>query len=197
MAIGDVYRLTVVWSNAPGLPTAVNQFHYEQLDTLVLDTPGEDLVEAFRTKVEAAYASLVTNSLALRRYTVAKAPLFLTEYILEGLAVGGTATGDAMPPQTTGIIETRTGDFTRRGRGRVFIPPGAESFNSLGKPTAAYRSSLGDVAANLLDDMGTGDLLVAGWGWNLWSRADQVAKPILTAFGGAFWGTQRDRNRLY
>lgn len=197
MAVGDTYRLTVVWSNAPGLPTAVNQFHFRQVDTLVLDTPGEDLVGAFQEEVQAAYASLVTNALAIRRYSVAKAPLFLTEHVLEGIGVGGTASGDAMPPQSTGIIEIRTADFTRRGRGRFFIPPGVESFNGLGKPTSAYRTSLGDVAANLMADMNTTTIGHSAWELMLWSRADQEAKLVTTAFGGAFWGSQRDRNRLY
>lgn len=197
MAVGDTYRLSVVWSNAPGLPTAVNQFHYRQTEALIFDTPGEDLVDAFRTIVEAAYASLVTNALAIRRYSVAKAPLFLTEHVLEGISVGGSASGDAMPPQTTGIIEIRTADFTRRGRGRFFIPPGVESFNALGKPTSAYRTSLGDVSVNLKEDMLASAITHAGWELMLWSRADQEAKAVTAAFGGAFWGSQRDRNRLY
>jgi hypothetical protein len=197
MAIGDVYRLTIQWSNAPGLPTAVNQLYFKQDGGLIADTPEEDLVGAWQEEVEAAYASLVTNALAIRSYTVAKAPLFLTSLIVSGLAVGGSASGDAMPPQTAGVIEIRTADFSRRGRGRVFIPPGAESFNSAGKPTGAYRTSLGDVAANIKDDMASTSLSHTGWVWQLWSRADQAAKEVTTAFGGSFWGTQRDRNRLY
>lgn len=197
MSVDDVYRLSVEWSNTPGFPTAVNLFYFKQIDALVLDTPGEDLVEAFRTECEATYRELVTNALALRKYAVAKAPLFLTEHVLEGLGEGGLATGDAMPPNTGGLLSIKTATLTRRGRGRVFIPPASETYNSGGRPTALMRGNITAFGSFMMVEMNTTTLAHSAWEMQMWSKADQVARPVVSAFSSAIWGSQRDRRYLY
>lgn len=197
MAVNDHYKLTVEWSNTAIAPRFVNSFYFQQADDLVLDTAGEDLVARFLAEAGPDYADLVTSQLSVVRISVGKFPDFPTEYELTTLPIlDGTLTGDPLPVRTAGIFKYQTEDFTRRGRGRIFLPPASEAVNTAGQPNSTWKAS-GDAFALHLLEMFEGSVSYAGWQWELYSRADAEFKPIVAGQGAAYWSSRRKRKAIY
>jgi len=196
MAIGDVYKLNVVWGSDVSEHVCVNDFYFIQNLALVFDEPGEDLVERWRDEVEGAYKETVTNKLFIKSYRVSKAPNFDTEFEVAGLTVLGAAAGDAMSPILSGLLQLRTADLTRRGKSRNFMPPTTETFNTAGHPNASYTDDL-LFLANLIVEMDTENVLYARWGWGMYSKTDEEFKPITSYAARGTWSRQVDRARLY
>lgn len=196
MAVNDTYRLTVTWGGVISDHKAVNQFYFKQNDDLVFDTPGEDLVEAFRAKVEVNYVGAVTTALAIEKYAVAKAPLFLTEFEDNPTPISGGLSGDPLPPRTAGVIAYKSADLTARGRGRIFVPPASEAFSGGGTLTSGLIAQYNTIITGL-EDMATPGILYASWVPMMWSTADQLAKVITQFIVRTRWSSQRDRTDLY
>lgn len=197
IAIGDVFRLKAVWQRTTDGPTAINQFVFKQLDALVLDTPEEDLIGAFREECEDLYVNLVTNTIAIVRYEVAQAPLFLTSLVDDVDDIGGNLTGDPLPARIAGLIGFRTADLSRRGRGRYFIPPANEVSNTAGAPSTGWQVSAQDFSDALFSNMSTLSITHAGWQLGLWSPTDEEFKAVTQINARGRWATQRDRGKLY
>lgn len=197
IAIGDVFRLKAVWQRTTDGPTAINQFVFKQGGVLILDTPEEDLVAAFREECETQYVNLVTNTIALVKYEVSQSPLFLTSLVDDIDDVGGALTGDALPARIAGLIGFRTADLSRRGRGRYFLPPPNESSNTAGAPSVGYISNVQGFADNLFVDMNTVTITHTNWILQLWSPTDTEAKEVTQINARGRWATQRDRGKLY
>jgi len=197
MAIDDVFRLTCIWRRDVDTPSAVNVFHYRQQDALVFDTPEEDLWEAFQDQVLDTYASLVTNQLVLRRVTIGGpgAP-FATTFEAEP-GVQGTLTGDPLPPRTAQLVRLKTATLTRRGRGRLFLPPANEAAGSGGALSAPHFNALGIFAADILNGMNTITVTTSAWQLMLWSPADQDAKEVTDTIAVSRWSSMRDRKDIY
>lgn len=197
MAVNDTYKLTVEWSNTTIAPRFVNSFYFTQGDPLIFDTAGEDLTARFLDEAGPDYAACVTSQLSVVRISVAKAPDFETEYELTTLPIlDGTLTGDPLPVRTCGILKYRSGDFSRRGRGRVFMPPASEAVNSLGQPNSTWKASADAFAAAMLA-MDSINVLYAQWDWKLFSRADASFKLIEAGGGAGYWGSRRTRIAIY
>lgn len=196
MAVGDVYRLAVQLRRETDPFTCVNVFHLRQEAPLILDTPGEDLVDAFRSIVETDYLNLFTNLLTIYRYSVAKAPLFLTEYFVD-VVVPGALTGEGLPPRTSAVITWRTADLTRRGRGRTFLPPATEGSSTGSGVTGGYLADMQDFISKYLTVLPADIITHAGWLPGIWSTADQLFKPIISSTANLRWKSQRDRLNLY
>ena len=198
MAVNDLYRLTCVWSATSEAPQAINQFHFRQNAGLVFDTPGEDLVAAFRAYCEENYTWLVTEGLELFTYKVSKAPDFQTEHIEEiSAGVNGLITGDPLPPRTSGLISLRTAVLTRRGRGRIFLPPAAESVSTAGRASSNYIIAMDTFMENMVTDMNSVSIDYAPWGLEVWSEAEQEGNPVTQWLSRVKWSSQRDRTNLY
>jgi hypothetical protein len=197
MAVNDVLRMICVWRKTIDSPTAINRFHYRQENALVLDTPEDDLWDAFLTKVVPLYRGLVTNQLTLSRVTFGYAPTFETIKELDSLTLSGTATGDPLPPRTSGVITLKTALPTRRGRGRWYMPPGVEAGSAGSVMTATHLTASENFTEAALDTMLAGGVTHANWQLCMWSEADQVARPVTSTVVRTLWGSQRDRRELY
>jgi hypothetical protein len=162
----------------------------------VFDTPGEDLWEAFRNAADTLYEALVSSLLSTTEIVFGVAPDFATQEILSTPYLTGAATGDPMPAFTAGILSRRTALLTRRGRGRLYLPPSAESFNSQGIPSGSYTNGLQALGDALVPTIGDG-ITTSVWTPMLWSESDQVAREITSFQARSIWGVQRDRRRLY
>lgn len=196
MAIGENFALRVFWLNDDTLKVAENTFYFQQTSALVFDTPGEDLVQAFVTEIIPVYTPILSNRYGLRKITVVLMPDNVTvhEESFPG-TTAGLATGDMLPATIAPILRYRTGDFSRRGRGRLFLPPSTETYNtSTGVPTAAAQTAIADLGDALLDL--DDNVLYGGWLWMMWSEADQVMKEILAHGISNRWGRQRKRERV-
>jgi len=102
-----------------------------------------------------------------------------------------------MPPRTAGILSFRSATPGRRGRGRMYIPPSVESQNTLGRPTLGYLTTVENLGDALLSAMNTGGVEFAAWEWVVWSEADQVARAVTSYVARGYWGSQRDRTRIF
>jgi len=114
-----------------------------------------------------------------------------------GAPVPGTAAGDMLPSQTSGIITLRTAAIGRRNRGRVYVPFPAEADSSpQGRPTVGYIGRLGNLAAQL-----TLPLTIAAGGGTaivepvIYHRLDTppTSTFITAAVARPLWATQRRR----
>lgn len=198
MAIGDTYRLTVVTGREDLPVTCVNHFYFQQANALIFDTPGQDLVAAWQNYCESTYRALFTNFLVMRRYSVGKAPSFETEHEFTfTTTVAGIGTGEPLPPRTSGLLSLRTPTLSKRGRGRNYLPPATEADNGNGKPTAAYITKMNNLGIAIMEDMPSINVLFAIWVPQMWSKADQVARPVSQIIARTSWASQRDRSGLY
>lgn len=196
MAIGDVYRLTAVAGVSFREQRVINQLHFKQTLALVFDTPGEDLVSRWVAQVQGAYTALFTNLITVLTYKVAKAPDFDTEYELTGVNATGGLTGEPLPAVTSGIISLYTATLSRRGRGRIYLFTPNEASSQGNGPTSGYLTSMAAFNTALFG-MATENINYATWELNMWSVADQTARPVTRAISRTVWGTQRDRRFVF
>jgi len=194
MAVGDVYRLTVILKGPTVDKAVVNTFCFEQGDSLIFDTPGEDLVECWKAFAETPYLEQFTNRLTVFNYKVGKAPDFPTEYQTDEVGLEGNLTGDPMPIRTSAVLAFRTDELSRRGRGRVFLPPANEAANgSDGHPTSGYIDNMKVLGDALLAMGGDTVTTTAHWYLSVWSKASQEHRNVQAYAARNFWGSQRDR----
>lgn len=74
-----------------------------------------------------------------------------------------------------------------RKRGRLYIPVPVLSITPGVRPTSGHRDSVGALAA-IFSDLGGVDV-----DWCVWSRADQVARPVTNWWVDDEWDTIRSR----
>jgi len=194
MAVGDIYRLTAILRATGEGPEVVNTFTFEQLDETVFDTPEEDLVQAFRGEAETAYREQFTNRLTVFQYKTGQSPNFETAFVQDLSGVVGNLSGDSMPIRTAGIISLRTSVLSRRGRGRLYLPPANEAGNgSDGHPTSGYVDNMEFFANAVMGMRNHLSILYAHYAWVVWSKSDQEAHQVTAFTARNFWGSQRDR----
>jgi hypothetical protein len=194
MAVDDVYRLTAILRAAGDQPSIVNTFHFKALEATVFDTQEEDLVEAFQAEAEDAYREQFTNRLTVFQYKVGKSPTFETAFIKDVSGVVGNLSGDSLGVRNSAVLSFRTATLSKRGRGRLFLPPANEAANGAdGHPTSGYIDNMEFFADKLLGMASTVSVLYASYELQVWSKADQAAYPVTAFTARNFWGSQRDR----
>lgn len=107
----------------------------------------------------------------------------------------GTAVGDLLPRQVSGLIGTRTIFALRRARGRIYIPfPAEADSEATGKPAVAYVTRLQALADRLRDVF-----VITGLGGTLdlklcvYSRVFGTLVDVTNATARPRWATQRRR----
>lgn len=177
----------------PQAQAIVNRFHFRQASSLVFDTPGEDLVEAWRANVEAFYLSCFQLSTTVYRYEVRgiSDPLYGHDADLSPTVTGGQS-GDAVPPQAASIISWRTGVVGRSFRGRTYLPPLSESQQVAGIISATQVSNI-EGFFTALQSLATIGVTTAAWDFVLWSPTRAAATLITQAIAQQYIGTQRRR----
>lgn len=191
MAIGDFYTLTVKAENIASGDDAVNVLCFQQQTGLVLDEPGEDLVEAWQDTCQPLYITLLSSAYTLTGLTVrAKSD---PEYIYEasGLNVNGTSTGDCLPPVSAPLVSLRTGFAGRRNRGRIYMPPTSELHQVAGVLQTTYTDAWADYIDSMLP--AGGGLEFAQWQLSVWSEANNAGRPVTTYLLRTILATQRRR----
>jgi len=196
MAIGDVFKLTTIAEHLSGGKQAVNSWYFEQLGVLILDTPEEDLFDAFLSNVQPVLLDLFTNFISIVTVNIGKGPEYFTSF-QQTVNWQGTASGDPMPAQNCPLLKYRTADVSRRGRGRLFLFAANESVNSSGAPTGAYQDAINTLGEAALVTIHDDVLTHAGWIWRMFSPADAVTKVITSYSAGTYWGSQLDRRGMY
>lgn len=195
MAIGDTYRMRVVWRKTASGTAAINDFYFRQEAALILDTIGKDMWDAFIFSCESTYEALISSVLSTIEVQFGKEPTFETEEVVVTPYLQGAVTGDAMPGQICGVLSRRTATLSRRGRGRLYIPSTGESMNAGGLPSSTYTNALQAFGDSMLPEIGDG-ITSGPYTPMLWSVADQEAREITSFQARSLWGIQRDRFRL-
>lgn len=191
MAVGDIYKLSAIWQTS-GNAVAINSWHFQQEDALVLDTPGEDLVEAFQTEVQASYRQMVSNVYSLVRYEVRGRtdPTYGFDFDVSGVV--GAITGEALPFQTAPLISWRTALIGRANRGRTYLPPTGESQASSGVLIAGFLAGMDAFIQDMLD-MNTTTIEHAAWELGIYGGVTPTFKPVVSGLSRTLIATQRRR----
>lgn len=191
MAIGDWFRLSIVFKDTGDLNTVMNTLAFRQESGLVLDEEGEDLIEAYRNVIEAQYLPLVSSQLFLRKYTVRGItdPLYI--YESADLSEQGTAGGQGLPPQNSCVVTLRTGVAGRRNRGRSYLAPTGEGGTAGGVLDPAYITAVNTMFGDMLplSDSPT----TATWQLGVWSEVAAAGRPVTTVTPQPVMATQRRR----
>jgi hypothetical protein len=199
MAIGDIFKLSVVGEAGQGQELVCN-FHYQQEDALILDTPGEDLVQAWREEVEDLWLATFSSAALLDHYEVRGVtdPTYGFDFSIgEPRPVGGIG-GEALPAMTSAIVTWRTALIGRSNRGRTYMWQIGESSQSGGRVTNAYIALM-DAWASAAQEIDT-TLTHAGWNLGVLSRfhnhnkrPEPVFNLVTDHRNNSLLGTQRRR----
>lgn len=180
MAVGEIYRLAVKWEHEITGDDAVNIFHFKQLDALILDTPGEDLVGAFQEEVEELYAGIVSVNYSIVQYSVRKVASNEDAYDAPAAVTGerGT-TSDQLPSTVAAIITWTTGLTGRNNRGRTYLPPTSEGDLLAGLWASTYfPTGMGNFADAMIEAMAELTVTHAGWQLGVRSETFDAFQPI-------------------
>jgi hypothetical protein len=194
MAVNDQFKLRVQFTNELTTTTAEVDIAFNQGSILVLDTPGEDLIQSFQSNAQAAILSCISERWHLVRYAVHELPSGLLVEEQLGVTEIGDLTGDMMPVNICGLITHRTGLLGRSGRGRTYLPCPNEVANSNGAPSTAYLSLMEDFISGLVA-MEIGGISFADWQYGVWSTVLQAFNTATDSTPRQHWGSQRLRTR--
>lgn len=200
MAIGDVYRLSIICDGGFGTQ-AIHDLAFRQETTLVLDTPANDLIQCYVELVESRLQNVLSNAFYVSGYRARQVDgLGVGEHFYTSGTVPGERTGDTLPPQATAIISWKTGLAGRSFRGRSFMPPAVETDNIGGNLQATYKADLGSYIDDVFSMVTGVPVATAGWAVgvvSLWDDKVLRPSPLFTPYTSAlvrdFFGTQRSR----
>ena len=191
MAIGDIFKLAVVGAGPQG-QQLVNTFHYRQQSTLILDTPGEDLVQAFQEHVEPFFLGPISLACELQQYQVRGITdiTYGYDYILPAALPGGSS-GQCSTPMVALIITWRTGLIGRSYRGRSYLWPVSETHIDAGQIDGSLMTDVTVLTQKLIQiplTVGHSD-----WKLVLWSPTRNAHNDITQGVVRSYLGTQRRR----
>lgn len=198
LSVNDVLRVRFVCSQ--GSQMSINVRHY--VTTSITGTSATDADAAAR--LNTLYALLFKQILtvdALYRgvgvQVIDPGPPFVEQADVSS-AGGGTVVGDALPPQTAGLIKLTTAFAGRAGRGFLYAPFPSEGDNgATGAPSAGYVTRLGQLKDQLLGTITVGVLPnTAQIVPILWSGALASARTITGGVARPFWSQQKRRSYL-
>jgi len=108
----------------------------------------------------------------------------------------GTAAGDILPRQVSGIITKRTAFSGKKYRGRIYLPFPAEGDNDpvIGSPVAGYTTRLDTFKASLFGNWtissgGNGAVMVP----IVWHADTSTYDDVVGSTSRPFWATQKRR----
>lgn len=193
MAVGDVYRLSVVTNQGSGGQMIVTH-HFKQNSPLVFDTSVDDLIARWVDQALPTFVDLLSQSFivdVVRAISVDNTEQ--GEFQVDTGDGTGTQTGDSQPYQNAAVITWRTGVPGRSNRGRNYVGGAVESNNAgAGQLTTDYRTVLGNYA-QLLTFMNGDSLQFAKWQLVVYSRLNSSSRPVTSYVVRPTFYTQRRR----
>jgi len=178
MALGDIYRLAMRWQHVTSGDDVVNVWHFQQNSLLILDTPAEDLLQAFTEEVITLYSGLTSPLYLLDLITVRQITGGIEIFEIGASTLGErgtTATG--LPGQVACVVSWRTGLAGRRRRGRTYMPPAAEEDLNAGRWIAGYVAGVTNFGNGMVTGMATATIGHASWLFGVWSVPQTVPPP--------------------
>lgn len=193
MAMGSIYRVSVVGASVYS-DLQVCTFHYRADANTILDTQSQDLAEAWFGDLLDLWRALMNVSSLVTRISVRGVTNPTEGFDLPVASVDGVGllTGDALPPQSAGVITWTTGLVGRRYRGRTYTWQGSESQQAAGQWTSAFTTPAGTfaTAARLIGD----GLATAEYTLVVHSRTGGIDTPVTSHIIRPYVYTQRRRS---
>lgn len=151
MALGDIYRITIVCENADTSEVWTTHVDAQQSDVglVSMETVGDDVKAWWDTGAGAGtamkeYYSIDVNLRQVKRRRIS--PLEpVEELYTTGLPIAGTSTSDPGPGQACALVSLRTNFIGGRYRGRMFLlAPTEPAIDSGGALTAAVAEDIAE-----------------------------------------------------
>lgn len=149
-----------------------------------ISTDPDGLCEDLATALQTWVAS--TGELTVKAYDAQGS----TPVYPQGSAVrnAGASMNTACPRELALCLSFYSGQNVGRKRGRVYLPMGLVTSGSVGlRPSPTHISKVDDLAV-VFQDLGGPDV-----DWCVYSRADDVARPVTNWFVDDEWDIQRRR----
>lgn len=98
-------------------------------------------------------------------------------------ANAGSSAGELMPPESACVITLRTATSGRTGRGRIFAGPFTKTVTAEANGGLQWTPTLTDALFNATADLDTriSALVPTSWTLAVWSRKDDVHRPVTNA----------------
>lgn len=175
MAIGDVFRFSMLYSNPTSGCRAANVVNVKQFDNLIFDTPGEDLVQAFLAGPWLDISACISSVWVLEKLLVRGVTDETYGFDYEPVGETGAQAGQSIAPQLAQVISWKTGLIGDSFNGRTFFPSTVEDFTNAGNIAPAQLENLQAVAENFLQ-FGDG-VTTTLWTLGVYSKKLDVFTP--------------------
>ena len=155
--LGDIYSvITACYANGQ---VGLNRTHWWCSAATGTNQTDAQFATGLNAVLAPLYKSLIPATATYYGVKVVRkvpAPVYIPQ-VVYSLAGPGTAGGDLLPTQVCGLLQFRTSEFGKHGRGRQYIPFVPVPGSSGGLPDLAYITNL-----NLLGTELSTALLVGG-----------------------------------
>lgn len=182
--MASILRVRTVFSGVSGTPWYSNLYFDATTET---GTSVTVATAAFWTTLKVVISNLITMNVEADVAVIDDVTGDITD-LTTGTAASilGTASDEALPRATQGLIRARTGTYVggREIRGRVFVPGLTQQANDAGRPVGSFVTTLAGAAANLRD---------ADVGWVVWSRARGQSAPVQSVSAWTQFASMRSR----
>lgn len=197
LVVDDVVRTSVYCSF--GGQVGVNVRHWRVLSKVDNGITDLRFAQQLDDTTHQIYKNMLPTAAKYEGVTAQVIQPVIRPPVLTNLNQGaGLIAGDALPPQTSGLLSLTTDFAGRRFRGRMYVPfPGEASSGADGKPINAYLIrliSLGQLFTQVLTFSGEGNdavtarVVMRGIGPNFY------AVPVTAFKARIAWATQRRRS---
>lgn len=190
MAIGDIYRVSIVGDYGAGL-LAVYTLHFKMLSGIASVTSLAAALKNNPIENWKQYQVSTFNTRSINFNSVNVTPPVSVTYTT-GFPVAGTGSGNAIPFTNAFLISIRTGYAGRSYRGRIYIP-GHLEIQSDGSTVhsdiiTAANTYWGAVVTTYGASGTDGD-----WQWVVYSHKLSQSFPVVSILPRNVWATQRRR----
>lgn len=192
MAVNDVFRVAIEGSVTSG-QVIVNVLHYEQVAEVV-GAPASVLGGLVVSDLIPAYAGIASGcGFDLVRIAQVRGGLAVAEV---AAGIPSSLGGDSLPPNAPVVLRKKTGLAGRSRRGRMFLFPTSEAYQSEGavQVTGTFGSNMDAFRAQIL---GLGDDGGGGFQFRLtiWSKELEISTLVTDTQVSPYIKNLRSRGR--
>lgn len=179
MALGDVYRITVIGDYLG--QTIENALHFVNVNQINQDPSGDAILARWKTLFQASYLDVCNVGYEMKALIAqrVKGGINNQSQAAPDAPSVGTVAGDGMPSYVACVASLRTFVASRSGRGRIYFGAVSEADSNGNTLAAAYRTNV----LNLVVAMGTTWSVIEGANQidvqlAVYSRLQDVGRPL-------------------
>jgi hypothetical protein len=199
LVIPNTVMVRLLWSQGTHAP--INVMGALKTGTVTVNqtlanTVGSAIKSAFTSSGQAAQVGTGTSLLNVGLRDIATANL--PEFLDNGAAVPGTATGDPLPPQIAQCVTLRTASAGKSFRGRIYLPGYTEAASDTSGQVSVAARTAAAAFVNAINSALNGSAMALA----VMSRPNSATGKVgfsttvtLVQLRDAIWDTQRRRAR--